>query len=190
MIKPNAKLRAVRWIILNGQLTVLSTDDLFGKCKTDSVAVLGKIWATVESFKDMRQIWFWNAVSCIRNQNLRIDWILFWYDGNLPALRGMLQTVFQNVADGFDTSFKVPEKNGSRIFSMDFQQDFNFFKPQISLITLIFNKLQILQIIQINFNAQAHKLAQMGWRTDLLPHKKKREARLAHLSPFSCLLAL
>ena len=54
---------------------------------------------------------------------------------------------------------------------MDFQQDFNFFKPQIALITLIFNKLQILQIIQINFNAHpstssgtAHEFSQIGWR--------------------------
>ena len=44
---------------------------------------------------------------------------------------------------------------------MDFQQDFNFFKP---LITLIFNELQILRILQMKFKCASAKIPQIGWR--------------------------
>ena len=38
------------------------------------------------------------------------------------------------------------------------------FEPQISLITLIFSKLQILQITQKILYAQAHEFSQISWR--------------------------
>ena len=69
----------------------------------------------------------------------------------------------------------------------DFFDGSDIMEPQILRIKLIFNKLQILQIKQIEFlNAQAHELARIAWRKkrNLLIIYSKNLLRIYSLPPW------
>ena len=50
-------------------------------------------------------------------------------------------------------------------------------------IALIFNKLQILQITLINFDAQAHEFSQIGWRKASFPRRRESPNLLDKFTP-------
>ena len=94
------------------QAAVLCRNDLSGEGKPDSEAVFGIFRGTVEPFKDMRQLLLRNALSGVGDRDFRRKAAALRRNGDRPALRGMLDRIFQQIHDRLRGVVQVTDPRG------------------------------------------------------------------------------